>query len=114
MNQAQAERLLGFSIEPGWTFATIERGGELAAFVMHKGSEVHVHTVAGFAGRWLTRQDVERVLLPILKTYGEVTTKVSADNLTGQRFVERLGFVRVGEAPGVHLFRATRFNHARL
>ncbi len=114
MTQDEAERLLCFKVEPGWTFVPIRRAGELAGFVMQQGPEVHVHRLPAFTGRWFTRQDVERVLLPILKTHGEVTTKVRADNLTGQKFVTRLGFVRVGEGPGVHLFRATRLNHARL
>lgn len=114
MTQQEAERLLGFSVGDGWTFTAVNRGGELAGFVMQRGAEVHAYRLPSFNGRWFTRQDVERVLLPILKTHGEVTTKVRADNTTGRKFVTRLGFVKVGDSSDVHIFRATRFNHARL
>lgn len=114
MTHGEAEALLGFRISPGWTFHEIHRGGELAAFVMQQGREVHAWRSPKFAGRWGTRGDIERLLGPILAQHGEVLTKVRADNQAAHRFVSRLGFERTAEIDGVAHYRAVRCNHARL
>ena len=106
--------MTGMKFTPGWNFHDIKRQGELAGFVMQKASEVHVFRLPQFGGRWFTRQDVERVMAPILKEHGSVTTKVRKTNKTGQAFCERIGFKPMAEDDYVIHYEAERFNHARL
>lgn len=111
MNRDQAESLLGFPLDDGWTLHEVRRG-KLAGFVLQKGSEVHAWRMPQFTGRWFTRGDVRRILLPILAEFGVLTTKVRQGNETGYRFVTRLGFVPVGSEGGNVLYEARSLNHA--
>ena len=114
MTQEDAEKLTGMKFTPGWFFHEIKRHESLAGFVMQQGNEVHVFRLSEFDGRWFTRQDVERVMAPILSQYGEVVTKVRKTNQTGRAFCERIGFKPVAEDDHVIHYKAERFNHARL
>lgn len=105
----EAERLL-----PGWEFQTIERNGVHAGWVCIKGAEIHCARDESFKGRWLTRQTIEKMMLPILKKHGYVLTKVRTSNALGHEFVTRLGFKKVGTDGTNTLYRAERLNHARL
>ncbi len=115
MTADEAARLLGWESFPdGWDFVEIHRSGKLAAFVMVKGSEIHVHRLPEHAGTWLTRQDVERICLPLIEKFGAVTTTVMSKNNRGHYFVGRLGFTKTHEENGLVHYRTERLNHARL
>lgn len=115
MDADEAARLLGWEVVPdGWGFIEIHRGGMLSAFVLIKGNEIHVHRLSAFKGRWLTRQDVERICLPLIAEYGEIRTTVLSKNDVGHAFVQRLGFTRTHESRGVVHYRTERLKHARL
>lgn len=114
MTQPEAEALLGYQVTPGWTFHEIKRSGELAGFVMQKGSEVHVKRLPEFDGRWGTRQDVERVMGGVIAEHGKATTMVRKSNLIGHRFVQRIGFVPVLDDGSVIHYECERLKHARL
>jgi hypothetical protein len=114
MTEQEASSLLGFAVPDGWKFIEIHRGGTLAAFVLVKGAEIHVSRLPEFKGRWLTRQDVERICLPIIKQFGHVKTAVMASNSAGQAFVQRLGFNRQHESNGIVHYRTEKVKHARL
>lgn len=68
--------------------------------VMIRGNEVHVAVVKSAEGRWLSRRLIRSVLGRLLSEYAVVVTSVMKGNERGQRFVERLGFQRVGEKEG--------------
>jgi ribosomal protein S18 acetylase RimI-like enzyme len=109
MTQDEAERLLGFKVGEGWSFADVSRG---AGFVMVRGSEIHAWRHPEYAGRWMSRGEIRRVLQPLIDQFGAVTTTVRKTNTTGQRFVSRLGFEPVGECDLNILFEMTRLKHA--
>jgi len=115
MTPELAAEMMGMRNFPeGWSFEEIRRNGQLAGWVSIKGAEVHCFRVDDFAGKWLTRQDVARILGPVMKKYGHVLTKVRRQNLCGHEFVKRLGFVPATD-DGAHIhYRAERLKHARL
>lgn len=106
--------ILGVQVPPGWDVTPIYRRGQLAGFFCVQGNEIHAYRSEAFSGRWLTRQDLERLTRPLFKRYGYLRTKVRDQNKTGHRFVTRLGFVEVGRAHGMTYYEAQRLNHARL
>jgi ribosomal protein S18 acetylase RimI-like enzyme len=79
-----SEAMLGFDVIP-------VAGGA----VLVKGNEVHVAVVQESKGRWLSRRLIKEVLGKIIEQYGVAVTAVMSDNEQGQRFVERLGFVKI-------------------
>jgi ribosomal protein S18 acetylase RimI-like enzyme len=113
MTQDEAEALCGLRFGPGWTFYEVRRAGKLAGFVMERDGEMHAWRSPAFTGRWLTRADVQTLLGGVINRYGCATTRVPASNETGQRFVERLGFERMGEHAGVVTYKAVRLQHAK-
>lgn len=112
MTQEDAEELLGAKLTPGWRVHEIRRAGDLAGFVIQRGSEIHVWRKPQFTGRWFFPGDLRRVLKGVLGEHGEVTTAVRAINEVGQEFVRRVGFVKVGEANGAFLYRLGDLKHA--
>lgn len=114
MTQDEAEKLTGLQFTPGWVFHEIKRGGVLAGFVMQSGPEVHVFRLPEFTGRWFTRQDVENTIGKVIAEHGKATTKVRKQNLTGHRFVRRVGFVPVADDGSVIHYECERLKHARL
>ena len=97
----------------GWSFTQINRAGKLAGFFCVKGTEIHCYRLDDFAGRWITRQDLERLTKPIFNEYGEITTKVRTDNLQGHSFVKRLGFTAThDDGSNIH-YQCKRLKHAR-
>lgn len=107
--------MLGLQSFPtGWEFLEVRRAGQLAGFFCFKGNEIHAYRHPEFSGKWLTRQDIERVAGPLIERFGCVVTSVRRDNHEGHRFVTRLGFQRTHEAGGLTHYRTERLNHARL
>lgn len=112
MNPAQA---CGFDEFPeGWEFIEIHRRGELAGFLCIKGDEIHCYRKEAHRGHWLTRQVLERHVQPLIDKYGKATTTVRTENAQGHFFVQRLGFVQVGERDGLTRYELKRLKHARL
>jgi hypothetical protein len=114
LTEEDVAKLLGIeSFPPGWEFLPVRRHGELAGFFCFKGNEIHAYRIPSFAGRWLTRQDVEAVSGPLLKKYGVIRTTVRASNAEGHKFVRRLGFTPTHDADGLTHYATERLNHAR-
>lgn len=113
MTQSEAESLTGYKFPDGWEFVEILRGGELAGFFCTKGDEIHCHRIESFSGRWLTRQDIERIITPIFTKFCTIKTKVRKQNSIGHRFVQRLGFSHVAEDEFCIFYEARSINHAR-
>lgn len=115
MTAQQAALLLGWAAFPaGWTFTEVKRHGAMVGFFCVKDNEIHAFRLPSHAGRWLTRQDIEAITRPLIETYGHVKTMVRSENSQGQRFVERLGFVRTHEANDLIYYQTERLRHARL
>lgn len=114
MTQEEAEALLGFRLPGPWQITEVRRSGGRAGFFCVQGNEIHAWRADDVAGRWLTRQDLERLTAPLFRRYGYIRTKVRTTNETGHRFVSRLGFAPIGEAHGLTYYEAQRINHARL
>lgn len=82
-------------------FEPFEIVGVTGGAVMIRGNEVHVAVVKKAEGRWLSRRLIRSVLGRLLSEYGVVVTSVMQENDRGRRFVERLGFQKVGEEKGI-------------
>ena len=101
-------------IPNGWTEHPVLREGQQVGFFCVMGNEIHCYRVESFNGRWLTRQDIERLTAPLIQQYGHVTTKVRKANSAGHRFVTRLGFKAMADdGTNIH-YKAERLHHARL
>lgn len=83
-----------------WIVCPVRVSGAIVGGVLLKGNEVHVAVSKSSEGRWLSRSLIRRVLGNLISRYGVAVTSVMKDNERGQRFVERLGFQRVGEKEG--------------
>ena len=111
----EAARLLGWPQFPdGWSLTAVTRLEKLAGFFMVKANEIHAYRLANYAGRWLTRQDIENITQPLIEKYGEVKTMVRTENKQGHKFVQRLGFMATHEADGLTYYCTERLSHARL
>lgn len=98
----------------GWTVVDVVRAGEVVGFFCTKGNEIHCWREESHAGHWLTRQDIERLTEPLFRQYGHITTKVRANNATGQVFVTRLGFTETHRDDLLIHYQCERLRHARL
>lgn len=108
LTKATAEKLAG-QIPEGWQFHPVRSSG----FFVVKGCEVHCWRLEEKRGRWITRQDIERITRPLIAQYGGVTTSVRLENDEGHAFVQRLGFRMTGSDDRAVYYRAERLNHAR-
>ena len=68
--------------------------GKPAGVIFVKGSEIHACVSSWAHGRWFDRR-AARVLNEVIEIHGKATTK--ATTKAGVEFVQRLGFVRVGD-----------------
>lgn len=114
MTKEEAEALIGCEFPEGWSFQEIRRNGELAGFFCTKENEIHCHRLESYSGRWLTRQDIERLIRPLFLRHGVLKTKVRRHNDVGHAFVQRLGFEPVGADALCVYYEARKINHARL
>ena len=98
----------------GWVEVPVIRGGRRAGLFLVKDNEIHCMRNAEYVGKWLTRQDLQRLTKPLFEAYGCIVTKIVNSNEIGKKFVTRLGFYEVSkDATNTH-YRAERLNHARL
>lgn len=114
MDKAEVDQLLGGSLPDGWEVVEIMRSGELAGLFCTKENEIHCHRIESFAGRWLTRQDIERLIQPLFVRFGFLKTKVRKQNMIGHEFVQRLGFKPVSDDGLCVFYESRKINHARL
>jgi hypothetical protein len=98
----------------GWTEHLVLRNNKKVGLFVIQANEIHCLRDDSYAGRWLTRQDLERLTQPIFQKYGYLVTKVSNGNLNGDRFVKRLGFYKIfNDCDNTH-YRADKLNHSRV
>ena len=76
--------------------------------ILKKGPELHVAIIPMYRGRWLSKRLIRQVIGGIIRKYGYVVTSVMNDNVTGQDFVERLGFKRQFYSNGIIFYRMVR------
>ena len=105
--------VLGLDIPDDWTVSYIRRHGEIVGATLVKGSELHCHRIKA-SGMWITRQDIERTIQPIIEKHGYCTTKVRQSNTIGHAFVRRLGFVVTHSDSDCIHYKCERLKHARL
>jgi len=78
--------------------------------VLAKGNEIHVGY--GIKPKSTIRSHIRATLENMIDKYGYVVTAVMADNKSGLRFCERLGFVKLGEENGTIKLRCDRSNYS--
>lgn len=100
-------------IPAGWDEYTVCRQGVKVGSIITKDGEIHCMRDESAKGRWLTRQDLENTILPIIKQYGFATTKVRLLNNAGHHFVTRIGFRPTGSDLKNIIYRIERLHHAR-
>ena len=97
----------------GWVEQPIYKGGKKSGLFLIKGSEIHCFRLDSFAGKWLTRQDMEATAKPIFEKYGFLTTSVANKNDDGHKFVTRMGFEKTSMDDTTTYYKCERLNHAR-
>jgi hypothetical protein len=75
----------------GWTVRTAQRAGQDVAFVITRGTEIHMLSLVG--PRAMSRRNILEHLVPILEEHGYATTRVPASE-TDHRLRLALGFVQ--------------------
>ena len=85
-----------------WRLVALKDGDTPVGMIMVKDNEVHVAVVPAYRGFWYSRRLYAQIISPLLNQFGKLKTMVCADNLAGQIFVERFGFTKSGESPGLH------------
>jgi hypothetical protein len=99
-----AEAIKDFDIVP------LTQDGRVIGGVLAKGNEIHVGY--GVKPRSSIRPHIKATLKAMIDQYGYVVTAVMADNKSGLRFCERLGFVKLGEENGTIKLRCDRSNYS--
>lgn len=81
-----------------WTLKPIEVRGELAGVVMSKGNQIHIVVKPEFHGKWAIKRNMARTLLQDqIDEYGPLLVHAYKSDEKALRFIERLGFKRIGE-----------------
>ena len=99
-----AEAIKDFDIIP------LTQEGRVIGGVLAKGNEIHVGY--GIKPKSTIRSHIRATLEDMIDKYGYVVTAVMADNKSGLRFCERLGFVKLGEENGTIKLRCDRSNYS--
>lgn len=100
-------------IPAGWDVQEVNRDGKRVGFFCVQENEIHCWRDESAAGRWITRQDLERLTKPLFLKYGVIKTKVRIQNLQGHRFVSRLGFHATSQDDHFIYYECKRLRHAR-
>jgi hypothetical protein len=114
VKQEDAEQMIGAKLAGCWDVVEVKRAGKRVGFFIVCGNEIHCFRVDDAKGRWITRQDLERLTKPVFKKFGALTTRVRKENEQGHTFVQRLGFVPVGDDAATIHYECKRLKHARL
>ena len=93
-----------------WDILKADAGGKLAAIGITKGPEFHV--VAIQPGKWASRRLFSETLGKAIRNYGYAETSVMKGNAEGEKFVQRIGFVKVGENGMTTIYRLEKVKHA--
>jgi len=99
-----AEATKDFDILP------LTESGRVIGGVMVKGNELHVGY--GVKPKASIKPYIKSILSKAIDKHGHVVTAVMADNKSGLRFCERLGFVKLGEENGTIKLRCDRSNYS--
>lgn len=75
----------------GWSIRTAQRAGEDVAFVITRGPEIHMLSIAD--RRAMSRRNIAEFISPLLDRFGYCTTRVPLAE-TDHRLRDALGFVR--------------------
>lgn len=76
-----------------WTLSPIHIGGQVAAVILQRGSEVHVVAAPEFRDKgYMSRARIRKVLGDVLSEHGYVTTRIGKGDGTNRLFIDRLGF----------------------
>lgn len=81
-----------------WTLAFLKRGTVVMGVAARKSGELHIGILPQWRRRWATRGFIKDILRWAAES-GPVTTGVMADNATGRRLVEGVGFVLQDTTP---------------
>jgi hypothetical protein len=109
MTREEAQKASGYIIPGEWGYVPV---GSSAFFIV-KGNEIHCWRDPSVAGRWISRSDIHNVTAPLLQKFGCVFTSVENDNIQGQRFVRRLGFVESFRSPSHVFYVSTHMAHCK-
>ena len=93
-----------------WAVIPLTQEGRVIGGVLAKGNEIHVGY--GVKPKSTIRSHIRATLEDMIARYGYVVTAVMADNKSGLRFCERLGFVKLGEENGTIKLRCDRSNYS--
>ena len=92
-----------------WTVIPLTESGRVIGGVLVKDNEIHVGYGVKPIGS--IRAYIRSVLGDVIDKHGFAITTVQAENLTGLRFCERLGFVKLSTNDGKILLRCDRSNY---
>ena len=92
-----------------WDVIPLTESGRVIGGVLLKGNEIHVGY--GTKPKGSIRAHIRATLKEVVDEYGCALTIVQAENLTGLRFCERLGFVKLSTYDGKILLRCDRSNY---
>ncbi len=79
------------------------KGKDVGAFLI-LGPEIHACVKSEAHGAWFKRAGFA-VIQQVIDRHGYAQTRMTAGNATGDKFVTRLGFVRVDSPPGTWIYR---------
>lgn len=79
----------------GWNVFPLVICGQCAGAVLTNGPDIHACVLPQYKGRWFNKQ-AKSILENVVKQNGFARTQATTDE--GVAFVERLGFVRDGDA----------------
>ncbi len=68
--------------------------GQVAGAVIVKGNEIHACILPWACGRWFMRPQLE-ILNAVIRKHGNAITAATTPD--GKKFIERLGFIPVGD-----------------
>ena len=92
-----------------WDVVPLTEAGRVIGGVLIKGNEVHIGY--GVKPKSSIRGHLRATLKEVLDKHGYAVTIVEADHLTGLRFCERLGFVKLSTQDGIVQLRCDRSNY---
>jgi len=93
-----------------WRVIPLTEAGQVIGGVLQKENEIHVGY--GVKPKASIRGYIREILNDVITKHGFAVTQVQAENHTGLRFCERLGFVKLGAQNGKILLRCDRSNYA--
>ena len=107
LTRRQAEEML-----EGWDLIPFIEDDVHMATIIKRGAEVHFAAYAQYRSKGnITARRLRAFLLPILESEGFLVTKLGAKDTATTRFIERLGFVEMGEdLAGTKTYMMTEIN----